>query len=54
MNSIKKIKPGGRGQGGERDCFPNVLVPFTFRSLQPSTEVKESRKDAVHVIPAIH
>ena len=37
------------GGGGGRDCFPNVLVPFTFRSSQPLTEVKDSRKDAVHV-----
>ena len=36
------------GRGG-RDCFPNVLVPFTFLSSQPLTEVKDSRKDAVHV-----
>ena len=37
-----------------KDRFPNVLVPFTFRSLQPLTELKDSRKDAVHVILAIH
>ena len=40
---------GGGVGGGGRDCFPNVLVPFTFRSSQPLTEVKDSRKDAVHV-----
>ena len=36
------------------DRFPNVLVPITFWSLQPLTELKDSRKDAVHVILAIH
>ena len=40
---------GGGVGGGGTDCFPNVLVPFTFRSSQPLTEVKDSRKDAVHI-----
>ena len=48
----QKLATEEGGEGGGRDCFPNVLVPFTFRSLQPLqplTEVKDSRKDAVHV-----
>ena len=43
-----------REGGNQEDRFPNVLVPFTFRSLQPLTELKNSRKDAVHVILAMH
>ena len=38
----------------QKDHFPNVFVPFTFWSLQPSTKVKDSRKSTVHVILTIH
>ena len=38
----------------ETDRFPSVPVPFTFRTLQPLTGANDSRKDAVHVILAIH
>ena len=49
LRQLQLATEEGGGVGGGRDCFPNVLVPFTFRSPQPLTEVKDSGKDAVHV-----